>query len=129
MRGHWSAFKSPAAGITAPRLLAFVALTGSPNQFRPDAAADAYFALARTARRAKRFQVEPVARFLLNLAGGPVGFFPDDFASHKLSPPLPLDAALYGSCREFPACSPVRPLDANGAGQARESFAAYHRCS
>ena len=62
---HLAAFKSAAARIAAARLLAFVAGTGGPAKLRADTTADAYFALARTARRAKRFKIERVAAFFV----------------------------------------------------------------
>src|SRR5437764_3206605 len=67
MQRHLSAFKAATARITATGLLSFVAFAGSPPKLGADTAADTHFALARTARGTKRFQVEPVPRFLLNL--------------------------------------------------------------
>src|SRR6266404_280254 len=62
---HLTAFKSATARIAAARLLAFVAGAGGSAKLRADTTADAYFAFARAARRAKRFKIERVAAFFV----------------------------------------------------------------
>src|SRR5258708_22830565 len=44
------------------------------------------------------------------------------FLAINFNPPLPRDAALYGSCREFPASFRARPPDANGAAKPRNGL-------
>ena len=87
-------------------------------------------ACANRARGAQRFQIEPVARFLLRLCWRSDSIFFSRFFSamnlvhHFHEVPHFMDHAAG-----FRRVLRARPPDADGASRAREWSDAYHRCS